>query len=41
MYCVEEQGQKSLHAHTQLWVEGYDKVMQWIFFRTKKEQTEA
>jgi hypothetical protein len=41
MYCIEEQGRKSLHAHMLLWVEGYDKVMERIFFGKKKEQLEA
>ena len=41
MYCVEEQGRKSLHAHMLLWVEGYDKVMQRIFFGKKKEQEDG
>ena len=40
-YCVEEQGRKTLHAHMSIWIEGYARLQQALFFGKEKEKLQA
>ena len=39
--AVEEQGRKTLHAHFVLWVKGYNKVKERVFFGKDDDRVEA
>lgn len=40
-FAVEEQGRKTLHVHFILWIEGYDKLQEWLFFGDHFTRPEA